>query len=68
MLPYLNEAGGAFLSRQREVEVYVGGRRRLAGRSLRLLPLAVAVAVLLLLLLLGRSLRTCGETEGGDIR
>lgn len=56
-LAYLNEAGGAFLSRQREVEVYVGGGRRLAGGSLRLLPLAVTIAMLLLL---GGSLKTCG--------
>lgn len=61
---YLYKAGGAFLSWEREVEVYVGGGRRLAGGSLRLLPLAVAVAVLRL----DRSVRTCGEMEGGDIR
>lgn len=53
---YLEEAGGAFLSWQGEVEVDTGGRCHLAGRSFRLLPLAVTIAVVLRC-----RLRTCRE-------
>lgn len=51
---HLDEAGGTFLSRQREVEVQVGGGCFLVGRSFCLLTLTLTVAVLLC-----RILRTC---------
>lgn len=63
-ITHLDEAGGAFLSWQGEVEVEVGGGRRLAGRSLCLLTLTVSVAVLLCL-----TLRTCsGVRQNSDLK
>lgn len=44
---HLDKAGGTFLSRQREVEVQVGGRCLLVGRSFCLLALTLTVAMLL---------------------
>lgn len=54
---HLNEAGGTFLSRQREVEVQMGGGCSLVGRSFQLLSLTLTVAVLLC-----EILRTCTHT------
>lgn len=58
---HLNEAGGTFLSRQREVEVQVGGGCCVVGRSFQLLTLTLPVAVLLCGIL-----RTCSHM--GHIR
>lgn len=58
---HLNEAGGTFLSRQREVEVQMGGGCRVVGRSFQLLALTLPVAVLL-----WGILRTCRHV--GHIR
>ncbi len=55
-ITHLDQAGGAFLSWQGEVEVQMGGRCRLAGRSFCLLPLTVTIAVLVC-----GALRTCSE-------
>lgn len=60
---HLHQAGRAFLARQREVQVQVGGGRRLAGRSLRLLTLTVAVTVRV-----GRVQRGCGRNRGNTIQ